>query len=199
MPLARMRVEVKADCAQDARRVHDVADDRALTPQALLVPLHLVLAVRQSDRPRAEYRPARQHCVAVERQTVLALRAALKPAALTQIDVAGREGVSRAERARKLARHVQVARARHAVVQLCQKQYVALRHQRVLGEDSGYAFEPLAALDVPSGRAYRARVRRFARARAREVAALDAAEHALDLRAQTRVERRRFQFLRRMK
>ena len=136
----------------------------------------------------------------MERLRVLSRSAALKPAPLAKVYVARRERVVHPQRFGDLARDVSVARARHAVVQLRQKQHVAPAHQRVLAEHGDDFVETYAALDVPGGRAYRARVaERLARLRTRrEASALDAVQYALDLRAQTCVERRVFERLRRV-
>src|SRR5947209_6476731 len=187
-------------CSSDLRVLH-VAHDRALAAQTLLATAHLVLAVRQRDRQSARDGPARQDCVSVKRLRVLSRGDALKPAPLAQVDVARRERVAHPQGFGDLARDVSVARTRHAVVQLRQKQNVAPAHQRVLAEHGDDFVETYAALDVPGGRAYRTHVaERLARLRTRrEVSALDSVQHALDLRAQARVERRRFERLRRMK
>ncbi len=57
MSLRRMRVEMKADGAERARRrVFDIGDDGALLSEPLLFARHLVLAVRQRDGVRAPER-----------------------------------------------------------------------------------------------------------------------------------------------
>src|SRR5437588_12426469 len=98
-----------------------VRDGSSLLTQPLLVALHLILAIRQSNRVSVSERVARKESVAVKRLPVLARSVNLKAAAFVQVYVAGGECVVEFERFGNLTRDESVFSSRHPVIKLCEQ------------------------------------------------------------------------------